>query len=256
MSEVRVHNFAISLDGFGTGDGQAARCAVRPRRGAAARVDVRHPLLDGDGRQAGRHRGCRPRLRAAPQPGLRRRDHGRRQVRPSGLAGRPRLEGLVGPEPAVPLARVRAHPPASRLDRDGGRHHVPLPRRHAGRGARAGSGGGRRAGRADRRRGHGRPRLRRRGPGRPPAPGSGADRPRPRRPRVGRARGTRGDLRHRGDLDPERRHAPDLHRPLAMSLQVLHSNASPAGFAGTPSSTGRTGGPVPGVRLRGTARGA
>jgi len=43
----------------------------------------------------------------------------------------PRLARLVGLEPAVPRARVRAHALPARPDRDGGRHHLPLRhRRH------------------------------------------------------------------------------------------------------------------------------
>ena len=45
MSLVRVHNFAISLDGFGTGEGQSADATFRSRRGEAARMDVRHPVV-------------------------------------------------------------------------------------------------------------------------------------------------------------------------------------------------------------------
>ena len=117
----------------------------------------------------------------------RRRDHGRQQVRPARLAGRRGLEGLVGPEPAVPLADLRAHPPPAAPDRDGGRHDVPLPRRLPRGGARGGPRGRRRAGRADRRRRHRDPRLRRGGAGRPHAPGPGPDRARPRRHACGTA---------------------------------------------------------------------
>ena len=45
MSLARVHNFCISLDGFGTGEGQSARRIFRSRRGQAARMDVRHPVV-------------------------------------------------------------------------------------------------------------------------------------------------------------------------------------------------------------------
>ena len=40
----------------------------------------------------------------------------------------------MGPEPAVPHADLRAHPPAAVADRAGRRDDVPLPRRLAGRG--------------------------------------------------------------------------------------------------------------------------
>ena len=69
MSLARVHNFSISLDGFATGEGQDARCTVRPRRRTAAPMDVRHPVLARDGRQARRQRRHRRRLLAAVRPG-------------------------------------------------------------------------------------------------------------------------------------------------------------------------------------------
>ena len=43
MSQVRVHNFSISLDGFGTGEGLDVRRPVRPRRPSSARVGVSPP---------------------------------------------------------------------------------------------------------------------------------------------------------------------------------------------------------------------
>ena len=45
MSLARVHNFAISLDGFGTGEGQSADAPFRSRRRTAARMDVRHQVV-------------------------------------------------------------------------------------------------------------------------------------------------------------------------------------------------------------------
>ena len=45
MTQVRVHNFSISLDGFGTGDGLTLEVPRRARRGAPARVDVHNQLL-------------------------------------------------------------------------------------------------------------------------------------------------------------------------------------------------------------------
>ena len=45
MSLARVHNFAISLDGFGTGEGQSKDPAFRSRRREAPRMDVRHQVV-------------------------------------------------------------------------------------------------------------------------------------------------------------------------------------------------------------------
>ncbi|CAA9343308.1 MAG: Dihydrofolate reductase homolog, partial [uncultured Friedmanniella sp.] len=182
------------------------RRTLRPRRRAPARVDVPHALL-GRGRD---DRGRR-RLRRASRSWHRRGDHGRPQVRPAGLAGRPGLDGVVGPEPAVPHADLRAHPPPPTSARDGRRHHVPLPRRHSGRGAPRRRRSSRRPGRPHRRRPHRRARLPRRRARRPHAPGPGPDRARPRRPHLGRARGSGGGLRRRGRLLAQQRHPPDVH---------------------------------------------
>ncbi len=71
----------------------------------------------------------RERRRLDPRP-----QHVRPDPRP--LARR-RLEGLVGRQPAVPRAGVRADAPPARADRDGGRHDVSLRHRRHPRGARA-----------------------------------------------------------------------------------------------------------------------
>jgi hypothetical protein len=47
MSLARIHNFAISLDGYGTGQGQSRDLHFGSRRGSAARMDVRHPVVAG-----------------------------------------------------------------------------------------------------------------------------------------------------------------------------------------------------------------
>ena len=142
MSQVRVHNFAISLDGFGTGDGLTLEA---PFGHAGERLHewmfttrFWHAM-----RRRGRwQHGHRPRLRRAARARHRRRDHGPWQVRPAagGAVDRRRhrrgVARLVGAEPAVPHAGVRAHPPPAPADRDGGRHHLPLRRRQPAGGAR------------------------------------------------------------------------------------------------------------------------
>jgi hypothetical protein len=56
---------------------------------------------------------------------------------PPGWQDDRQLEGMVGPQPAVSHTDLRAHPPAAAADRDGGRHHLPLPRTpRGGRGPR------------------------------------------------------------------------------------------------------------------------
>lgn len=75
MSRTRIHNLAISLDGFATREPQSCS-ALRPCRPAPARLDVRHPVLGAAGRprwRSGRGRisGGRPRVRGASRPRLR-----------------------------------------------------------------------------------------------------------------------------------------------------------------------------------------
>ena len=130
------------------------RRTVRPRRRKAARVDVRHPVVAREGRPARRHRRHRRRLLAAVRSWDRRRDHGCREVRPARMARGPGVEGLVGSQPAVPHTDLRPHPSPAPVDRDGGRHDVPLHRRFACRGARDGPRGCGRPGRTHRRGSH------------------------------------------------------------------------------------------------------
>ena len=154
MSLVRVHNFSISLDGFGTGEGQTLDA---PFGHAGERL---HEWMfatrwwhESVG-QARRHRGIDDAFAAAARPGIGAEIMGAEQVRPSRMARRPGVEGLVGRQPAVPHTDLRPHPPSAPVDRDGGRHDLPLPRRLAGRGARDGPRGRRRPGRPHRRRRH------------------------------------------------------------------------------------------------------
>src|SRR5215210_7382912 len=62
------------------------RGAVRPRRRAAARLDVPHAVVARDDRRAWRRSRHRRRLAAAARSRRRRRDHGRREVRLSRVA--------------------------------------------------------------------------------------------------------------------------------------------------------------------------
>ena len=178
----------------------------RSRRQPAARVDVHHPC-GGAGRQSAasttRSPGSSPGIGAeimGPGSG----------ATPDGT--RTRREGRGGPEPAVPYTRLRPHPPRAPVDRDGGRHDVPLPRRVAGRGAGP--------------RGCGRPgRPQPRGPSRAPRPatrrGSGTS----CRPPSRSAGACVGEHEHRR---VERR----VRTPCALPLRVL----LPAGVAELPGT--------------------
>ena len=150
---VRVHNFFVSSDGYGAGEGQSLeRPFGHANPAELGRVGVRRRELAEPHRRR-RH----PRPGGLPGPRLppqhRRRDHGAQQVQPvpRAVGGPPRVGGLVGRGHPVPHAGVRDDPPRPAVAH-ADRHHVPLRQRHAGRGARAGAGGRRRQGRAPGRR--------------------------------------------------------------------------------------------------------
>ena len=89
MSLVRVTNFSISLDGYGAGEPQSLEA---PFGHAGEQLhEWSSPRW-----QPGAARRRRRRLRPAVRRRLRRRDHGRQQVRPARLAGRPRLARAGG----------------------------------------------------------------------------------------------------------------------------------------------------------------
>src|SRR6266542_3380799 len=207
------------------------RRTVRPRRRKTARMDVHDPVVARDGRRARRHPRPRRRLRAAARARDRRRDHGCREVRLPRMARGPGVEGVVGSRPAVPHTGLRPHPSPAPVDRDGGRHDVPLPRRVARRGARDRSGGRGRAGRAPRWRRHRDPRLPRCGACRPHAHRGGPDFARPRRAPVGGAGGPREGLSGRGRLLAQRSDACDVHAcgvsPLGRALTRQPDGVNP-----------------------------
>ena len=127
MSLARVHNFSISLDGFATGEGQTRmHRSATPR--TAAPMDVRHPVLARDGRQARRQRRHRRRLLAAVRPG----SAPRSWVRTSSATpdGTRTPNGRARGDPTCRSThRPSSSPTAAPVDRDGGRHDVPLHRR-------------------------------------------------------------------------------------------------------------------------------
>ena len=188
MSLALVQSFSISLDGFGTGEPQSLDTPfghagerlhewMFPTRwwremvgqpGGTRGIDDGFARLHGPG--------------SAPRswvPGSSARRDGARTG----------VEGLVGSEPAVPHAGLRPHPSPAAIDRDGGRHDIPLRRRFACRGARDRPRGCGRSGRPHRRRRHRDPGLRCRRAGRPHAHRRGPDPARPRRTPLGRTGG-------------------------------------------------------------------
>ena len=136
MSRLRVHNFAISLDGFGTGEGQsrdlhfghagdrlhqwmfATRWWARKKPGGSGGIDDAFARLF--------------------EPGI------GAEIMGAGKFGHPgwhetRTGRGVGTQPAVPHTCVRPHASHATVDRDGGRHDLPLHRCLACQGARGGA---------------------------------------------------------------------------------------------------------------------
>ena len=184
VSRARVHNLAISLDGFATGEPQTARDAVRPRGRAAARMDVRHPLL---GRRSGSRRRRRRRSPQRNSLGIGAEIMGANKFGPPGWQDDADWKGWWGPNPPFHSPTfVLTHRPRPPIEMEGGTtfHFLDATPAEALAAAQRGR---RRPGRADRRRRHGRARLHRRRAGRPRAPGAGADRARARRPASGTA---------------------------------------------------------------------
>ena len=141
MSQVRVHNFSISLDGFGTGDGITFDApfghagerlhewmfATRFWRSMVGQTGgtegVDHSFAERNGLGIGAE--IMGRGKFGPQTGPW-----------SDVGTDERVARLVGAESAVPHAGVRAFAPPAPADRDGGRHRVPLRRRQPAGGAR------------------------------------------------------------------------------------------------------------------------
>ena len=127
MARLRVNSFSISLDGYGAGPDQRPRQPARRRRGGTTRwMRPTRTFRQMFGRRR-RHDRCRRRVRGARVRQHRRVDPRPQHVRADpGPVARRRLEGLVGREPAVPRAGLRADASPARLDHDGRRHGLPL----------------------------------------------------------------------------------------------------------------------------------
>ena len=122
MSRVRVHNFSISLDGFATGEGQAARRAVRSRRPSAPRVDVRDPIRPARlfGR-AGGSVGVDNAFAERHEHGIGAEIMGARKFGPPGWQDDPEWRGWWGDNPPFHTPTyVLTHRPRPPLEMDGG----------------------------------------------------------------------------------------------------------------------------------------
>jgi hypothetical protein len=138
-SLVRVQFFSVSLDGFGTGAGQTAELHF-----GHAGERLHEWMFTNRSWSPGGRGGIDDAFLRLHDVGVGAEIMGAGKWGPSRLGERPGLEGRLGSEPAVPHAGVRADPSHPAVDRDGGRHHLPLPRRPTRRGPHGGPRGGRR----------------------------------------------------------------------------------------------------------------
>ena len=132
MTRTRIHNLSISLDGFATGEGQRADAPMghAGRRLHAWMFATRFgATIVG---AAGGSEGTDDAIARRHEPGIGAEIMGAGKFGPPGWQDDADWKGWWGPEPAVPHRDLRAHPPPAAADRDGGRHHLPLPPRLAG----------------------------------------------------------------------------------------------------------------------------
>jgi hypothetical protein len=125
MLRTRVHNFAISLDGFATGEGQSPES---PFGHAGKRLHLwmfatryGHTMFGKDGGGSG----ADDALAQQFLRGIGAEIMGGSSVRPDGRTTRTGRDG--GVRTRLPYTDLHPHPSPSSLDRDGGRHDVPLP---------------------------------------------------------------------------------------------------------------------------------
>ena len=210
MSLVRVHNFSISLDGFGTGEPQPREDrSATPAKGCTSGCS---PPGGGEARWPASPAAAASsrRLRAAVRSRDRRRDHGCQQFGPPGWHEDPEWKGWWGPNPPFHTPTfVLTHHTRQPIEMEGGTtfHFLDAPPAEALETAREAADG------KDIRIGGG-----------PPWSATSSptgwsttctrwspDPARPRRTPLGRTGGHRERLRDRGDLLTERSHAPDIH---------------------------------------------
>ena len=170
MSLVRVHNFSISLDGFGAGEPQSLEAPF----GHAGQKLHQWMMATSFWDPAG-STGVDLAFASRHEVGFGAEIMGANKFGPAGWQDDPAWRGWWGEDPPF---HTRRTPRWRRVDRPG---------------------------------------LRRGGTGRPAAPGPRPDRARSRDPALGRSRGTRGLLRHRGRLLPERRRPPVADAPVPLS---------------------------------------
>ena len=206
MSRTRVHNLAISLDGFATGEPQSLEA---PFGHAGERLHewmFETRFWDASGAA-----GVDDAFAERHEHGIGAEIMGANKFGPPGWQDDPEWKGWWGPNPPFHTPTyVLTHRPRSSIEMEGGTtfHFLDATPAEALEAAREAAGG------KDVRIGGGATVVRDFVAARLvdlDAPGAGADRARPRRPGLGRTGGARGGVRRRGDLLAQRRHPPHVH---------------------------------------------
>ena len=120
MSLARVQNFSISLDGFGTGEGQSRDAHFGHAGEQAARMDVRHPVVE-RGRRAGGSGGVDDAFVRQFDPGIGAEIMGAGKFGHPGWHEDPEWKGAWGPNPPfhTPVFVLTHHPRPS-IEMEGG----------------------------------------------------------------------------------------------------------------------------------------
>jgi dihydrofolate reductase len=210
MSLTRVHNFSISLDGFGTGEGQSHDA---PFGHAGERLHdwmfatrFWRELVG----QSGGTGGIDDAFAQQHGPGIGAEIMGAGKFGPPGWHEDPEWKGWWGSNPPFHTPTfILTHHPRPSIEMEGGTtfHFIDASPAEALKAAREAAGG------QDVRIGgsHHDPRLPCRRAHRPPAHRGGPDPARPRRTPLGRTGGPREGLPGRGHLLAQRRHPRDVH---------------------------------------------
>ncbi len=212
MSQVRVHNFSISLDGYGTGEGMTfdapfGHAGRRLHEWMFATRFGRGELLG----ESGGTEGVDDVIAQRHGPGIGAEIMGAGKFGPPGWQDDPEWRGWWGDNPPFHTPTyVLTHYPRPSLEMEGGTafHFLDAAPADALGVARDGAAG------QDVRIGGGptmMPRVHFRRSCRPPTRRAGADTARPRRSAMGRPGGVGAAVRRGGSLVTERRHPPDLH---------------------------------------------
>ena len=123
MSRARVHNFSISLDGFGTGDGLSLEAPFGHAGHRLHEWMIATRFWDAAGTA-----GVDNAFAERHEHGIGAEIMGAGKFGPPGWQDDPEWRGWWGPKSAVPHADVRADPSPAAAAGDGRRYDVPSPR--------------------------------------------------------------------------------------------------------------------------------